>query len=38
MITFRKIETGQGDDCTTGCFLDYRYFKEHFKVICNRTK
>ena len=19
----RKIDTGQGDDCTTGCLLDY---------------
>ena len=23
----RKIDTGQGDDCTTGCLLDYPYFK-----------
>ena len=23
----RKIATGQGDDCTTGCLLDYLYFK-----------
>ena len=27
MITFKKITTGQGDDCTTGCLLDYPYFK-----------
>ena len=25
----RKIWTGQGDDYTTGCLLDYNYFKKH---------
>ena len=29
----RKIATGQGDDCTTGCLLDYSYFKENHKMI-----
>ena len=29
----RKIATGQGDDNTTGCFLDYSYFKDHYKMI-----
>ena len=29
----RKITTGQGDDYTTGCLLDYIYFKNHFKMI-----
>ena len=29
----RKIATGQGDDCTTGCLLDYSYFKDHNKMI-----
>ena len=29
----RKIVTGQDDDCTTGCLLDYPYFKEHYKLI-----
>ena len=29
----RKIATGQGYDYTTGCLLDYAYFKEHFKLI-----
>ena len=29
----RKITTGQGDDYTTGCLLDYNYFKKHYKVI-----
>ena len=26
---FSKIATGQGDDYTTGCLLDYPYFKEN---------
>ena len=25
----RKITTGQGDDYTTGCLLNYNYFKKH---------
>ena len=29
----RKIATGQGDDCTTGCLLDYSYLKDHYKLI-----
>ena len=29
----KKIATGQGDDYTTGCLLDYPYFKEHYKMI-----
>ena len=29
----RKIATGQGDDYTTGCLLDYRYFKDHCILI-----
>ena len=29
----RKITTGQGDDYTTGCFLDYTYFKNYYKLI-----
>ena len=29
----RKIATGQGDDYTTGCLLDYSYFKGHYKMI-----
>ena len=33
----RKIVTGQEDDYTTGCLLDYPYFKEHYKQIKNRT-
>ena len=29
----RKILTGKGDDYTTGCLLDYQYFKDHYQVI-----
>ena len=29
----RKIDTGKGDDYTTGCLLDYPYFKENYKMI-----
>ena len=29
----RKIATGQGDDYTTGCLLDYPYFKKYYKFI-----
>ena len=29
----KKTTTGQGDDYTTGCLLDYLYFKEHYKLI-----
>ena len=28
----RKIATGQGDDYTTGCLLDYPYFKDSYKM------
>ena len=28
-----KIETVQGDDYTTGCLLDYNYFKKYYKMI-----
>ena len=27
------MSTGQGDDYTTGCLLDYPYFKENYKMI-----
>ena len=36
LITYdniRKIATGQGNDYTTGCLLDYLYFKNCFKMI-----
>ena len=29
----RKIATGQGDDYTTSCLLDYSYFNNHYKMI-----
>ena len=29
----RKIATGQGGDYTTGCLLDYIYFKNYCKMI-----
>ena len=29
----RKIATGQRDDYTTGCLLDYSYLKDHYKMI-----
>ena len=36
LITYdniQKIVTGQGDDCTTGCLLDYNYFKNYYKMV-----
>ena len=29
----RKIATGQGDDYTIGCLLDYIYFTNYYKMI-----
>ena len=29
----RKIATGQGDDYTAGCLLNYPYFKDSYKII-----
>ena len=29
----QKIATCQGDDYTTGCLLDYPYFKKYYKLI-----
>ena len=29
----RKISTGQGDDYTTGCLLDFAYFEKHYRLI-----
>ena len=31
--SIRKIATGQGDDYTTGCLLDYPYFTDTYKMI-----
>ena len=33
MKTFKKIATGPRDDYTTGCLLDYPYFKDNYKII-----
>ena len=33
MIIIRKSATGQGGDYTTGCLLDYLYFKNYYKLI-----
>ena len=30
---FRKNITGKGDDYTTGCLLNYQYFKDHYQLI-----
>ena len=29
----RKVSTGQDDDYTTGCLLDYVYFKDNYRLI-----
>ena len=29
----RKVSTGYGDDYTTGCLLDYAYFKDNYRLI-----
>ena len=29
----RTIATAQGDDYTTGCLLNYSYFKDYYKMI-----
>ena len=29
----RKISTGQGDDYTTGCLLDFAYFEKKYRLI-----
>ena len=29
----RKMATGQGDDYTTGCLLDYPYFKKYYQSV-----
>ena len=29
----RKISTGQGDDYTTGCLLDYSYFRKNYRLL-----
>ena len=29
----RKIASAQSNNCTTGCLLDYPYFKKYYKLI-----
>ena len=29
----QKITNGHGDNYTTDCFLEYSYFKEHYRMI-----
>ena len=29
----KKIATGKGGDYTTGCLLDYTYFRDNYKMI-----
>ena len=29
----RNVATGQVDDYTKGCLLDYQYFKDHYNLI-----
>ena len=29
----RKVSTGKGDDCNTGCLLAYAYFKDNYRII-----
>ena len=29
----RKLTTGQGEDCTTGCLSDYDYIKNHYRLM-----
>ena len=29
----RKISTGQGDDYTTGCLLDFAYFEKNYRLM-----
>ena len=33
MVNIRKIATGQLDDDTNGCLLNYTYFKYYYKMI-----
>ena len=32
----QNIKTGQGDDHTTVCLLDYPYFKENYKILSKK--
>ena len=32
-VEVRKISTGQGDNYTTGCLLDYSYFRKYYRLL-----
>ena len=33
------VPLGKGEDYTTGCLLDYKYFKDHYQLIaCDLSK
>ena len=32
MMKIRKVSTGYKDDYTTGCLLDYSYFKDDYRL------
>ena len=35
LVTYENIQriaTGQGDDYTTGCLLDFNYFRNFYKI------
>ena len=34
----RKISTGQGDDYTTGCLIDFAYFEKKIQINCSWFK
>ena len=36
MITFERLQLVKEINYTTGCLLDYLYFKEHYKLIAIR--
>ena len=36
--SIQKITTGQGDDYTTGCLLDYNYFKKDKIIAIDLSK
>ena len=33
MTSLRKISTGESNDYTTGCLLDFAYFKNNYRLI-----
>ena len=32
VINLLVIKLKNGDDCTTGCFLDFQHFKDHYQL------